>query len=375
MNKVFRHKRCIHCGSLRTQKYGYKYHHRMYPDHARIKVVRWHCRDCKKYFIDTHAIHNISNAKDATELYFDAKASYRDVAKVLGIYNMTAYDSIQSFCQRAKMPWELSKELNPIWSGYLSIDSDTINVFGHKEYLQLGVDIGTRDVPAAILARHDDIPNWTLLLTLFKDQLHYPFKGIVSDGDSAIISTINTLLPDIPHQICVLHFEKEMFRFLRYRKDRLRVEERRATIFMNHLHDVLYARNIYDYKYELDRLINHPQLRHPDLKDAIYKLQSYYKYLTPHFFNHNIPRTNNFAENVIGQLDAKINHIVKFQSHETAWNTIKLLISWYRFKKFSCCRKRYRHLNSKSPLEIAGVNLKNTHWIYQAIRHAEPTQT
>jgi transposase-like protein len=373
MIKIRRHKRCPYCAGFNTKKFGYKSHKRTRPDHSSIRLARWFCKSCKKTFINSNSIFAIDHAKDAAELYFDAKASYRSVAKVLGIHKMTAYDHIQEVCQRAKMPWELSKELNPTWSGYIAIDSNTINVFKFKKHLQISVDTGTRDIPNAILAHHDDAPNWTLMLTMLKDQLSYPFKGIVSDGDSSIISAVNSALPNIKHQICVRHFENEMYRFLQYRKHRIRVDAKLSKLFMKYLHEVLYAKNIYDYKYELYRLLKHSKLKHPDLKDAVTKLQHAYKYLTPHFFDRNIPRTNNIAENVISQLDLKINQIVKFQSHETAWNTIKLLISWYRFKKFSSCRKRNRKNNGHSPLELAQANLNNKHWIYQAIRQLSAT--
>lgn len=374
MNHARRRKRCPMCHGLRTKKHGFNYHKRMQPDHSRTRFARWICHDCNQSFSDADTIHNFSHAIHAAELYFDAKASYRGAAKVLRIDRMTAYEHIQAVCQRAKMPWELSAELNPAWSGYLAIDGDTCRVFRFKEHLLLAVDIGTRDIPHAILAKHDDAASWITLLTLLKEQLHYPIKGIVSDGDYAIICAVHQVFPGIRHQVCVRHFENEMFRFLRYRQHRVRVDAKLAQIFMHHLHNVLYARNIYDYKWELSKLLEHKPLQHPDLKDAIIKLQSAYQFLTPHFFDRNIPRTNNIAENAISQLDLKINQIVKFQSHETAWMTIKLLISWYRFKKFSGCRKRNCANNGKAPLELAGIVPKNTHWIYQAIRYSLGTQ-
>lgn len=106
---------------------------------------------------------------------------------------MTAYKHIQAVCKRAKMPYELSMELKPTWSGYLALDSDDINVFRHKEHLLIAVDVGTLDIPNALLCRHQGQLDWELLLETLK-QLHYPFKAIISDGALTLLSAVKRSL-------------------------------------------------------------------------------------------------------------------------------------------------------------------------------------
>jgi len=369
MSKKRRHKRCPHCNSLSTQRYGYKPRKKFSLYHPRIRCTRWYCRNCNRTFSNLKSIYSFTYAKRAAELYFDGKSSYRNAAKLLRIDRMTAYKHIQAVCKRAKMPYELSMELKPTWSGYLALDSDDINVFRHKEHLLIAVDVGTLDIPNALLCKHQGQLDWELLLETLK-QLHYPFKAIISDGAFTLLSAVKRSLPNIPHQVCVRHFEDESYRFLRYRKHRMPVDPKLTELFMKYLHDVLYAPTNERYLCELHNLIS---IQHPDLKPVTTRLQHHYKYLTPHLFDANIPRTTNVIENIISQLDLKLNPIIKFGSHESAWNTLKLVISWYRFKKFSSCNKKNQRNNGKSPLEIAGVTPKNTHWIYHAIRQNLPT--
>jgi hypothetical protein len=300
--------------------------------------------------------------------------SYRNVAKLLGIHRMTAYAHIQSVCRNAKMPVELSLEYKPSWSGYLVVDSNTLNVFQSCEYLLVGVDAGTRDIPHALLVRRESAASWIQLLEDFRDALGYPIKAIVSDGDPVIVNAIETAFPGIPHQMCVRHFEQEMFRFLRYRPHRMAVDLKRTRIFMYFLHRVLYSSTLQEYLFALDVLRCHPVLEHAEFKDAISKVERYYRYLTPRFLDPAIPRTTNIVENVFSQLDAKFNPIAKFGSHESAWSTAKLLISWYRLKAFSSCRRRHARHNGLSPLQLGGVAISKQHWINQAIRLSKNTQ-
>ena len=81
-----------------------------------------------------------------------------------------------------------------------------------------------------------------------------------------------------------------------------------------------------------------------------------------HFYP-GMPRTNNVGEGVISHLDEKINRADGYKCHDTCWATMKMLITWYRFKKFTDCRKKNKHKNGKCPLELAGVRTSNINWI------------
>ena len=76
-----------------------------------------------------------------------------------------------------------------------------------------------------------------------------------------------------------------------------------------------------------------------------------------------MPRTNNIAEGMTRRPDEKITKADGYMYHDTCWATMKMLIMWYRFKKFTDCRKKNKYKNGKSPLNVAGVNTSNIDWI------------
>lgn len=367
MRIIKRHKRCPYCKQLHTKKFGYKPCKRNEPDKAFVRFQRWFCYTCHKTFSNRKSIHSFKYAIQAAKEYFVSRASYRNTARQLHINRMTAYSQIQAVCQRTKFPWELSKELKPQWSGYLLIDSDQIIVHNQPQFILVSVDGGTRDLPSTLVTQQQGVLDWECLIDTLID-IQYPFKAIISDGFPAILSAIKNKLPTIPHQLCIKHFYDETYRFFRYRQHRIHIDSKRTTLFMELLHHVLFSRSYLHFQGELNHLLNHPKLAHPVFKDHIQRLLHYIPYLTPHLIDPLIPRTTNIIENVISQLDLKINPIIKFGSHESAWNIIKHLVAWYRFKKFSNCKKRYQDHNGKAPLELAGVQLKKSHWIYQSIR-------
>jgi len=75
-----------------------------------------------------------------------------------------------------------------------------------------------------------------------------------------------------------------------------------------------------------------------------------------------IPRTTNLIEGFNSTtLEMRFTSIRGFENEETARSYINAMILKYRFHKFKCCRKKFKHLNGKSPLEIVNPlhNLKN----------------
>ena len=67
-----------------------------------------------------------------------------------------------------------------------------------------------------------------------------------------------------------------------------------------------------------------------------------------------IPRTTNLIEGFNSTtLEIRFTTIRGFEKEETAIHYINAMILKYRFHKFKCCKKPFRALNGKSPLEMA----------------------
>jgi len=352
MKKTKYRLRCPSCGSLDTKR------------HSRTKTekgirIRWYCKNCKKAF--TPRLGQIS--KEGTRLYFDSGASYRSVGRKLNVEAKTIYRKIITLGFNCKSPMETSLELKPKWSGYLIVDGDSIRIGSHRESLLLGIDAATQDIPHAILAANEDGQNFTHLLLVLKSSVNYPFKGIISDGDPSVQEPIKVVLPEVPYQYCVRHFEKELYRYIRYQFIQKRGHWREAERFLEVSKNLLYAKSFEIAKEYLLAISIDPGFKEAGLKPVINKIRVNFPDLTRHHFHPGMPRTSNIGEGVISRLDSKINQADGYKCYDTAWATLKMLIMRYRFKVFTDCRKKNKHNNGKSPLELAGVDVSKLNWI------------
>ena len=76
-----------------------------------------------------------------------------------------------------------------------------------------------------------------------------------------------------------------------------------------------------------------------------------------------IPTTVNVSENINRQLKSKLKPMCALQSIESAENYLKLWCLKRRFQKFTDCKKPFKHLNGKAPLEIAGININHPNYL------------
>jgi transposase-like protein len=354
MSKAKRRVRCPYCHGLHTKRYG-----SFSINQGSKSRRRYYCYDCQRTFtLWTHQL-----TEEAVRLYFDTQASYRAVGRNLKIEPKAAYRRIIRMGFNCKSPLEVSLELKPQWSGYLVVDGDSVIVGKHRESLLLGADAYSQDIPHAILAESEDGINWMRFFLLLKDPIGYPLKGIISDGDPAISEAREAVFPDVPWQLCVRHFEKGLDRFLRYEFTQRRGYRREVDGFLKVVHNMLYAKSLDEARKYLLAISIAPGFKQARLSEVIGKVEKKFPSLVTHHLHPGMPRTSNIGEGVISRLDAKINQADGYQCHDTCWATLKMLIMWYRFKRFTDCRKRNKHKNGRSPLQLAKVVTQNINWI------------
>jgi len=349
MRLIKHHLRCPFCQCLETRKHG-----RTSSGH-----FRWYCKQCQRAFTP----YNQQLTTQGTTLYFDSEASYRGVGRTLGINPNTAWSRIIALGFNCKSPMEASVELRPQWSGYLLVDGDSLVVGSHRESLLLGVDAGTQDIPNAILAEHEDEENWFRLLLGIKFPVNYPLKGIVADGDPALRGAIKAVFPGVPCQYCARHFEKELYRYLRYDFTQKRGYWREGQRFLETSKRFLYAPDFKTARRRYLSIARDRGFKEAGLGELIHKIRVNFKDLTRHHFNPGMPRTTNIVEGMISRLDSKINQADGYKNHDTAWATLKMHIMHRRFKVFTDCRNGNKDNNGKSPLELAGIDVAKYNWI------------
>ena len=351
--RVCKHRlRCQHCGSLNTKKHGSKT-----TDRGEHK--RWYCHDCRQTFSPIVGCKNSAAAK----CYFEEQASYRNAGHAIGLDGKHVWERIIELGVACKTPAQVSIELRPLWCGYLLVDSDTISVGSKKEKLLLSGDVYSQDVPHAALVEYEDAAAWIEFSSVLKEQVRYPLKGLIADGDPAIETAWQKVFPDIPFQLCVWHYERGLKGFIKYRFTQKRGYWRETERFLQAVHRLLYAKDHQTAIRYLNAIVRDPGFKRAGLGDPIANLQERFPQLVTHHHYPGMPRTTNIMEGIISRLDAKITTSKSYKRHETAWATLKLLIMRYRFKPFEACRKHNKHKNGKSPLQLAGADTSNINWV------------
>ena len=76
-----------------------------------------------------------------------------------------------------------------------------------------------------------------------------------------------------------------------------------------------------------------------------------------------LPRTIGVCEGMNQQLKARTRSMCSFQFIKSAEDYLNLWCLKRRFQKFTDCKKPHQKLNGKTPLELAGCNIKNLDYL------------
>jgi len=297
--------------------------------------------------------------RKAAHLYFTTEASYRNVGKTLHVSRNTIFNELNKLGENCKSFEQITRELKPKWSGYLLVDGKTIYIKKDKGALLLAADARTQDIPYARLFETEEAENYKQLLKALNDDIHYPIKGITVDGDPALLNAISSIFTGVPLQLCVKHYDDNLRRYFRYHFQGIQDGVPR---FIEMVHKMLYAKNISHldclYREYLSRL---DFFYATSLKKEVDHFENNFGRLWTHLYHSGMVRTTNIIEGIIRQLSRKIDDTDGFESRQTAWNSLKLMIMNYRFKRFSC--SRIKGNNGRSPLALAGVNTSHIDWV------------
>lgn len=207
--------------------------------------------------------------------------------------------------------------------------------------------------------------------------MKYPFKGVVSDRNGNIKRWVERLLPGIPHQFCVAHFMREVDSKIKYgyicrrlkgaktkkSYDYFKDYYKPEITFHKKIYNILFAKTEKLARKRMNTLIKQRDKFPDDCQPFIFSLVKDAPYFFRHFKVRGLPRTNNFTELKINQIENRNKLIEGFQSDETAENFTRLLIHFLNSKKFTYAKKKHNSRNGKTPLQLAKSNLKTDNWL------------
>jgi len=246
----------------------------------------------------------------------------------------------------------------------------------------------------------------------------YPLISLTADDKTEAARAAKRHFPDCVIQLCIKHYLAKINKILAIRNIRIKINARENQIeklFSGHdseyipasrFHSIKTAARLFNeiselrFKYEL--LLDFQEaiisiLLADDYQIAVLRTESLEKYFWPQrlkmtfpkqhknivkklmadfresreyllsYLEHphlRIPNTTNLIEGYNSQLELRLSSIRGFESEATARNYINAWIIKRRFSKFTDCKKHFKHLNGKSPIECAGADISNVrNWI------------
>lgn len=272
---------------------------------------------------------------------------------------MQIYRMINKLGEGCKDSVQIANELQPKWSGFLGCDGKVIKVHGEEWVLLTAVDLGTQDIVDSTLAKGEDYISINLFLRRVRDIIGYTPKEGVVDVDRAWMEAWSDVFPDVPLQLCVVHFERIADREIPKRKRTPRQEKMKEMI-----RQVIYASDEASARRVLNEILELKRKRYFTDKKSLYIIHSLnrnFEMLATHFRVPGSFRDNNITESVNGKIQMRLYLIRGYKKVRSARNSLKLIALHYRFNPFSSCKNKEH--NGKSPLNLAGANTSKLDWI------------
>lgn len=184
---------------------------------------------------------------------------------------------------------------------------------------------------------------------------------MVSDGNEDIFRSAKYHYPLVIFQTCCEHYLRKTDRMIGYQKIIREKRQRECAVELKIrflVKQMLFAKTHDEFLVYWRGILYLPH-QSPLLNFIRKDIKRNLVFLTAHFFENKIPRTNNLAESFIKQIKRRLKTLEGFGSHKTANGYLHPLTIFLRFKPYTDAKKK----NGQSRLQLAGVETKDIDWL------------
>ena len=331
-------KRCSNCGSLNTKKNGFIYSEILtVRGKVRRKTQRFYCKDCGKSF--THFGHNM---RKRTSDYLKRRAV---LDFVLTKSSLREVGSRFQISQTSVVNWlsQVSEETHSFsidsshCSGVIQIDGKEIKLCGKKKSILLSIDAKTKQPLSYKISDGENKQTAEVFLESLKREYPVSIRGIISDfgRGKCFVGVVQKVFPQVPHQICLVHFERYVWMFIpRTKRSKFYL---RNSLLKSMIRNIIKASSREESLYWLEK-INHfkPFFRASYHNRFIRSVNKNYEYLTKYFDYDYLETNTNVIENMIRQLNRKLKNLDGFKSEKNLADFMNIWFTGYHEKfKFS----------------------------------------
>ncbi len=341
-----------------------------------------YCFGCKKAF----TLGKEKQKQEIVRRHLEDGSSYRTIQRRDECSKTTAVKFVHGFAKSVKDSAWIARNLKPKWRGVLCVDGTYIRVlnafadltrkerwsddeaerFLHKLVALIGVDYHTRDLPHYSIGDNENMVDLVLYFQNLKEN-GYDLKVLVRDGNQRIgEAAVHVYGKPIDQQSCHRHFLEKFDAAIAVKscdaKDRANILDLKMRVCsIIRVPDIdLACHRVNEFVREQSRFRT-SQTTNELVDKFLRDFESLTEYLQhPHGF---VPTTVNVSENMNKQLKDRLKPMCMFQSIQSAENYVKLWCLKRRFQKFTDCKKPFKHLNGRAPLEIAGCKINGLDYL------------
>jgi transposase-like protein len=321
-------KRCPFCGNLRTKKHGFIYS-RILTNRGRVKrkTQRYLCRECGKTFtyFGTKTRKRTSDRlkKRAVLDFVLTKNSLREVGKRYEVSPTTILNWLSKISSRMKV-YDICKSR---CSGVIQLDGKEIKLGGKKKSIFLSIDANTKQPLTYQICNGENKKTAEDFLLSLKQAYPAKIRGVISDfgRGKCFLGVVNKVFPQVPHQVCLVHFERYVWMFLpRTKRSEFYLRNSLLKSLINKVIKAPSRKESLDWLNKLNHL--KPFFRASYHNRFIRSINKNYEYLTKYFdYDYLITNTNRI-ENMIRQLNRKLKNLDGFKSEK---NLVHFMKIWF----------------------------------------------
>ncbi|OGH90309.1 MAG: hypothetical protein A2469_03620 [Candidatus Magasanikbacteria bacterium RIFOXYC2_FULL_40_16] len=308
------------------------------------------------------------------------RASIRILARRYNKTTKTIMMIIHRLTACLPLSTDIAKKFQPLWSGILVFDGKVVRVYDqlfkkmdqskftddekkwkHKMRWLCGVDFGTGDLPHYDLGESENMIDLVMYFKTLKS-IKYPLVALVCDGNPLIPKAAKFVFgKQLIAQRCTRHFLEDLRRLLpteeTQKEERTKLEQLILCIKF-----VIEADSLESAQNNLEILKKYSATFKSPAKHIMLGMFKRSKIeLTAHLLNPELklPHTSNDIENLFKQLMLRLKSLGRFYHQDYARNYLNGWALLRRFTPFTDCRNGRKHRNKKSPIELAGCEIKN----------------
>lgn len=324
--------------------------------------------------------------RDIVRRHLEDHTSYRAIERRDGCSRNTAVKFVHEIGASVKDSAWIAKHLQPQWRGVLCVDGTYVRVrnafkklaqqegwykgedekFLQKLLALIGMDYHTRDLPHYAIGDNENMIDCVLFFQQLKEN-GYALEALVRDGNRTIEEAARHVYgTPFSSQLCHHHFLAKFDDAIAMRdcsskeKEELLHLKHRVCLVIRVSDIHLACERMNEFHREQNRF--RTSTMKSELVDKVIRdfenLTMYLQY--PKGF---IPTTVNVSENINKQLKDRFKPMCMFQSISSVEHYLKLWCLKRRFQKFTDCKKPFKHLNGRAPLEIAGCRINGLDYL------------